>query len=82
MSETTRVRRFRFAGQALGPGIAIDMRRSDARLKQHNVLKNLEATGVWPMDAEVILERFNTTTSGKMKIYNCGSLEMEISGVI
>jgi hypothetical protein len=29
------------------------------------ILKSFEATGVWPMDAEVILKRFNTTTSGQ-----------------
>jgi hypothetical protein len=27
------------------------------------ILKSFQATGVWPMDAEVILKRFNTTTS-------------------
>jgi hypothetical protein len=27
------------------------------------ILKSFEATGVWPMDAEVILKRFNATTS-------------------
>jgi hypothetical protein len=29
------------------------------------ILKSFEATGVWPMDAEVILKRFNATTSGQ-----------------
>jgi hypothetical protein len=27
------------------------------------ILKSFEATGVWPMDGEVILKRFNATTS-------------------
>ena len=29
------------------------------------IRRSFEATGVWPMDAEVILKRFNTTTSGQ-----------------
>lgn len=29
------------------------------------ILKSFQATGVWPMDAEVILKRFNATTSGQ-----------------
>jgi hypothetical protein len=31
------------------------------------ILKSFEATGVWLIDAEVILKRFNTTTSGQDK---------------
>jgi hypothetical protein len=32
-------------------------------MRQELVLKSFQATGVWPMDAEVILQRFNATTS-------------------
>jgi broad specificity phosphatase PhoE len=31
------------------------------------ILKSFEATGVWPMDSEVILKRFNATTLDKDK---------------
>jgi hypothetical protein len=31
-------------------------------MREELILKTFEATGVWPMDAEVILKRFNTTT--------------------
>jgi hypothetical protein len=31
------------------------------------ILKSFEATGVWPMDGEVILKRFNATTLDKDK---------------
>jgi hypothetical protein len=36
--------------------------RSSA-MKRDTILKSFQATGVWPMDAEVVLKRFNTTTS-------------------
>ena len=32
-------------------------------MKRDTILKSFQATGVWPMDAEVVLKRFNTTTS-------------------
>jgi hypothetical protein len=38
------------------------------------VLKGFEATGVWPMDAEVILKRFNATTSGQDEDAEFGEL--------
>jgi hypothetical protein len=31
-------------------------------MRQELILKSFQATGVWPMDAEVILKRFNATT--------------------
>jgi hypothetical protein len=31
-------------------------------MRRETIEKSFEATGVWPMDAEVILKRFNTTT--------------------
>jgi hypothetical protein len=38
------------------------------------ILKSFEATGVWPMDAEVILKRFNATTSGQDEDAELGEL--------
>jgi hypothetical protein len=32
-------------------------------MKRDTILKSFQATGVWPMDAEVVLKRLNTTTS-------------------
>jgi hypothetical protein len=38
------------------------------------ILKSFEATGVWLMDAEVILKRFNVTTSGQDEDAELGEL--------
>jgi hypothetical protein len=32
-------------------------------MRPEAILKNFQATGVWPMDAEVVLRRFNNHTS-------------------
>ncbi|RMZ67028.1 pogo transposable [Pyrenophora seminiperda CCB06] len=32
-------------------------------MKPETIMKSFQATGVWPMDAEVVLKRFKTTTS-------------------
>jgi hypothetical protein len=32
-------------------------------MKPETIIKSFQATGVWPMDAEVVLKRFKTTTS-------------------
>ena len=29
----------------------------------NSIVKSFQATGVWPMDADVVLKRFNNTTS-------------------
>jgi hypothetical protein len=36
-------------------------------MKRDTILKSFQATGVWPMDAEVVLKCFNTTTSEQDK---------------
>jgi hypothetical protein len=35
----------------------------DATMTQDNILKSFQATGVWPMNADVILQRLNNRTS-------------------
>jgi hypothetical protein len=39
----------------------------DATMTQDNILKSFQATGVWPMDADVILQRFNNRISEQDK---------------
>jgi len=36
-------------------------------MTQDNILKSFQATGIWPMDADVILQRFNNRTSEQDK---------------
>ena len=45
-------------------------------------MKSFQATGVWPIHAEVILKRFHTTTplQNKMRLQDLGSTATAIAG--
>jgi hypothetical protein len=41
-------------------------------MKPDTIMKSFQATGVWPIDAEAVLKRFNNTTSEQDKALELG----------